>query len=251
MSKNIDKKLVGYITACYPNNNFTVDLSLSMKEVGVDTLELGIPFSDPVADGPVIEKANLIALNNGFKLKDLFDVSSKIAPHMDTLWMGYMNPFYKYGVENFLQKAQELGVSGTIIPDLPFEMAENVLPLYEKYNKANISFVAPTDSQERIKEIISDSKKFIYMVAYAGITGSGQSENLSKIIENVRKYTKTPLYIGFGVDENTCKEKAKGVDGVIVGSAFVKHIIDDSLSNNEKISKITALAKEIKEKINE
>jgi tryptophan synthase alpha chain len=222
-----------------------------MKEAGVDTLELGIPFSDPVADGPVIEKANLLALNNGFKLDDLFEVSSKIAPSMDTLWMGYMNPFYRYGIENFLQKADDFGITGTIIPDVPFEMAENILPLYEKYNKANISFVAPTDSEERIKEIITDSKKFIYMVAYAGITGSGQSEDLSTIIENVRKYTSTPLYIGFGVDQKTCKEKSQGVDGVIVGSAFVKHIIDDSLSNNEKITKITAIAKEIKEKINE
>ena len=251
MSENSDKKLVGYITACLPDNNFTIDLALSMKDAGVDTLELGIPFSDPVADGPVIEKANLKALNNGFKLKDLFEVSLKIAPSLDTLWMGYMNPFYKYGIENFLKKADEYGIAGTIIPDVPFEMAENILPLYKKYNKSNISFVAPTDSEERIKEIISDSEKFVYMVAYTGITGSGQKEDLSTIINNVRKYTKTPLYIGFGVDSNTCKEKVQGVDGVIVGSAFVKHIIDDSLSNAEKITKITAIAKEIKEKIND
>lgn len=251
MNNNIDKKLVGYITASLPENNFTVDLALSMKESGVDTLELGVPFSDPVADGPVIEKANHMALNNGFKLSDLFEVSSKIAPNMDTLWMGYMNPFFKYGIENFLKKAEELGVNGTIIPDVPFEMAEDLLPLYKKYNKSNISFVAPTHNENRIKKVVTNSEKFIYMVAYAGITGSGQKEDLSLVIENVRKYTKTPLYIGFGVDEKTCKEKAKGVDGVIVGSAFVKHIIDDSLSNSEKINRITSLAKEIKEKINE
>ena len=245
------KKLVGYITSSLPSNNFTVDLAFSMKDAGVDILELGIPFSDPVADGPVIEKANLIALENGFKLKDLFEVSSKIAKDIDTLWMGYMNPFYHYGMEKFLQKAQEFGVNGTIIPDLPFEMAQNYSDLFTKYNKSNISFVAPTDSEERIKELVSDAQKFIYMVAYAGITGSGQSEDLSKIIDNVRKYTTTPLYIGFGVDEKTCKEKAKNVDGVIVGSAFVKHIIDDSLSNDEKIKKISSIAKEIKEKINE
>jgi len=250
MSEN-SKKLVGYITASIPDNNFTVDLALSMKEAGVDTLELGIPFSDPVADGPVIEKANLIALNNGFKLNDLFEVSSKIAPNLDTLWMGYMNPFYKYGIENFLKKADEFGVNGTIIPDVPFEMAQDLKPLYEKYNKSNISFVAPTHTEERIKQVVSDSQKFIYMVAYAGITGSGQSEDLTSLIENVRKYSNTPLYIGFGVDEKTCKEKSVGVDGVIVGSAFVKHIIDDSLSNDEKIRKISSLAKEIKEKINE
>ena len=245
------KKLVGYITSSLPSNNFTVDLASSMKDAGVDIFDLGIPFSDPVADGPVIEKANLIALENGFKLKDLFEVSSKIAKDIDTLWMGYMNPFYHYGMEKFLQKAQEFGVNGTIIPDLPFEMAQNYSDLFRKYNKSNISFVAPTDSEERIKELVSDAQKFIYMVAYAGITGSGQSEDLSKIIDNVRKYTTTPLYIGFGVDEKTCKEKAKNVDGVIVGSAFVKHIIDDSLSNDEKIKKISLITKEIKEKINE
>lgn len=245
------KKLVGYITSSVPNNDFCVDLALNMKESGVDILELGVPFSDPVADGPVIEKANQIALANNFGLKDLFEVSSKIAPNMDMLWMGYMNPFYNYGLENFLQKAEEFGVNGMIIPDLPFEEAQLVKPLFNKYNKANIAFVAPTHHENRIKEVVQNAQKFIYMVAYAGITGSGKSEDLTYIIDTVKKYSKTPLYIGFGVDEKTCKEKAKGVDGVIVGSAFVKHLIDDSLSYSEKITKITAIAKEIKEKINE
>ncbi|WP_424689256.1 MAG: tryptophan synthase subunit alpha [Halarcobacter ebronensis] len=245
------KKLVGYITSSVPDNNFSVDLALSMKEAGVDTLELGVPFSDPVADGPVIEKANQIALANNFSLNDLFEVSSKIAPNMDMLWMGYMNPFYNYGLENFLKKANEFGVNGMIIPDLPFEEAQLVKPLFDKYNKANIAFVAPTHHENRIKQVVQNAEKFIYMVAYAGITGSGQSEDLTYIIETVKKYSKTPLYIGFGVDEKTCKEKAKGVDGVIVGSAFVKHLIDTSLSNSEKIDRITKIAKEIKEKINE
>ncbi|MCP4969089.1 MAG: tryptophan synthase subunit alpha [Arcobacter sp.] len=245
------KKLVGYITSSIPENNFTVDLALSMKEAGVDTLEVGIPFSDPVADGPIIEKANEIALSSGFKLKDLFEVSSKIAPHMDMLWMGYMNPFYHYGIENFLKKADEYGVNGMIIPDVPNEEAILLNPLFRKYNKAQISFVAPTHSENRIKEVVSNAQKFIYMVAYAGITGSGKKEDLSIIIETVKKYSQTPLYIGFGVDAETCKEKSKGVDGVIVGSAFVKYLIDNSLSNNEKIKYISSLAKEIKEKIND
>ncbi|RXJ76484.1 tryptophan synthase subunit alpha [Arcobacter sp. F155] len=245
------KKLVGYITSSVPDNNFSVDLALSMKEAGVDTLELGVPFSDPVADGPVIEKANQIALANNFSLNDLFEVSSKIAPNMDMLWMGYMNPFYNYGLENFLKKADEFGVNGMIIPDLPFEEAQLVKPLFDKYNKANIAFVAPTHHENRIKQVVQNAEKFIYMVAYAGITGSGQSEDLTYIIDTVKKYSDTPLYIGFGVDEKTCKEKAKGVDGVIVGSAFVKHLIDTSLSNSEKIDRITKIAKEIKEKINE
>jgi len=245
------KKLVAYITSSVPDNNFCVDLALSMKDAGVDTLELGVPFSDPVADGPVIEKANQLALENNFTLNDLFEVSSKIAPNMDMLWMGYMNPFYNYGLENFLKKAQQYEVNGMIIPDLPFEEAQLVKHLFDKYNKSNIAFVAPTHHENRIKKVVENAQKFIYMVAYAGITGSGQNEDLTYIIETVKKYSNTPLYIGFGVDEKTCKEKAKKVDGVIVGSAFVKHLIDTSLSNSEKIAKITKLAKEIKQKINE
>jgi len=244
------KHLVGFITSSLPENNFTIDLALHMKEAGVDTLELGIPFSDPVADGPVIEKASLLALQKGFKLKDLFEVTSKIAPLMDTLWMGYMNPYFNYGMENFLQKGKEFNVAGSIIPDLPHEEGKKYKELFSNYDQALIDFVAPTDSFERIKQVTQNSNKFIYMVAYAGITGSGAKEDLSKIISNVRECTKTPLYIGFGVDENTAKEKAAGVDGVIVGSAFVKHLIDESLSYNEKITKITNIAKKIKEEIN-
>ncbi len=244
------KKLVGFITASLPSNNFTIDLALSMQESGVDTLELGIPFSDPVADGPVIEKASLTALEKGFKLKDLFDISSKIAPHMDTLWMGYMNPFFHYGMEEFLKKGKDFGISGSIIPDLPYEEAKVYKELFSEYNQSLIDFVAPTDSLDRIKTITSNSSKFIYMVAYAGITGSGAKEDLTKVIENVRSCTNTPLYIGFGVDEKTAKDKAKGVDGVIVGSTFVKHLIDTSLSNKEKIDRITQSAKNIKDIIN-
>jgi len=246
----MEKKLVGFITATLPSNNFTVDLALSMQEAGVDTLELGIPFSDPVADGPVIEKASLIALNNGFKLKDLFEVTSQIAPKMDTLWMGYMNPYFHYGVEEFLKKGQEYGVNGSIIPDLPYEEAKAYKDIFSQYNQSLIDFVAPTDSLERIKLITQNSSKFIYMVAYAGITGSGAKEDLTQIISNVRSCTNTPLYIGFGVDEKTAHEKIQGVDGVIVGSTFVKHLIDDSLSNNEKIAKIVQSAKNIKDIIN-
>jgi len=244
------KKLVGFITASLPQNNFTIDLALNMKEAGVDTLELGIPFSDPVADGPVIEKASLKALQNGFKLNDLFEVTSKIAPFMDTLWMGYMNPYFHYGMEKFLQKGKEFNISGSIIPDLPYEEGKKYKELFQKYDQALIDFVAPTDSFKRIKQTTQNSNKFIYMVAYAGITGSGVKEDLSQIISNVRECTQTPLYIGFGVDENTAKEKAVGVDGVIVGSTFVKHLIDDSLSYNEKTTRIIQAAKKIKEEIN-
>ncbi|WP_024955302.1 tryptophan synthase subunit alpha [Sulfurospirillum arcachonense] len=244
------KKLVAYITAGFPNNSFTIDLALALKESGVDSLELGIPFSDPVADGPIIEEANLIALKNGFKIEQLFEISSQIATQIDTLWMGYFNPFYHKGMDLFTDYAKEYGVSGFIIPDLPHEEAKVYTDLMNKKDLSLISFVAPTDSEQRIKQVVENSKKFIYLVAYAGITGSGASEDLSQTITNIRAVTSTPVYVGFGVDEKTAKEKAVGVDGVIVGSAFVKILLDNSLSNNEKIKKISNLAKVIKDTIN-
>ncbi len=245
------KKLVAYITTGYPSLDFTVDMALALGEAGVDTLELGVPFSDPVADGPVIEKANLYSLQNGFKLEHLFEVSNKIAPHIDTLWMGYFNPFYHRGMEFFIDKAQQAGVNGFIIPDLPYEEALLYQPIIKENNLSLIDFIAPTDTKDRIKMITQEAQKFIYLVAYAGITGSGKSENLEDTIAMIRDSSKTDIFVGFGVDENTAKEKAKGVDGVIVGSAFVKVLLDEHLSNTQKINKISNLAKEIKNKINE
>jgi len=247
----VGKKLVAYVTTGFPNKNFTIDLAFSLKEAGVDLLELGIPFSDPVADGPVIEAANLTALKNGFKIADLLEVSKEIAPKIDTLWMGYFNPFYHKGLDFFLDKAKEYGISGFIIPDLPHEEGRAYRQMFDEKDIALVDFVAPTDSKERIAAIVKNSKKFIYMVAYAGITGADKSESLEQVISAVRENTDTPLYIGFGVNEKTAKEKAKGVDGVIVGSAFVKILLQEDLTNSQKIANISALARSIKEMINE
>ncbi len=244
------KQLVGYITTGFPDKNFTADLALALSQNGVDSIELGVPFSDPVADGPVIEKANHKALELGFKFQDLLDVSAQVAQEADILWMGYFNLFYQYGMERLLPKAKELGVSGMIIPDLPHEEALLYKELFQANNVANISFVAPTDTPERIKEIVNDTQKFIYLVAYAGITGAGKSEDLQSIITSIKEYTQTPVYVGFGVNEKTAREKVKGADGVIVGSAFIQILLDESLSSSEKITNCSALAREIKEKIN-
>ncbi len=244
------KKLVAYITTGYPDLNFTEDVILSLKDAGADMIELGIPFSDPVADGPVIEEANLKSLECGFKINNIFEVSQKVAKEIDTFWMGYFNPFYQKGVEFMTQKAKEFGVKGFIIPDLPFEEASLYKNTVQSQDIALIDFVAPTDSQERIAEILKDSQKFIYMVAYAGITGSGKSEDLSLVINNVRRVTDTPLFVGFGVNVKTAKQKVEGVDGVIVGSEFVKVLLDDSINLTQKIKNISQIAKQIKAKIN-
>lgn len=244
------KNLVAFITSGYPEKNFSIDLSLALGESGVDTLELGVPFSDPVADGPLIEKANHKALELGFKFKHLLEITEVVAPRVDTLWMGYFNSFYQQNMDKLLPLAKGLKLSGMIIPDLPHEEALAYKDLFKANNISNISFVAPTDGDERIKEIVSDAQKFIYMVAYTGITGSGKAEDLQPFLQNIKKYTQTPVYVGFGVNEKTAKEKVKGADGVIVGSAFVDILLKDSLNYTQKISQCSDLARIIKDKIN-
>jgi len=244
------KKLVAYITSGYPEKSFSIDLALSLGNNGVDTIELGVPFSDPVADGALIEKANHKALELGFKFKDLLDISKETAKSVDTLWMGYFNSFYQQNMQLLIPKAKEMGVNGLIIPDLPHEEALLYKDLFEQNNIANISFVAPTDSPQRIKEVVRDAKKFIYMVAYTGITGSGKAEDLQPFLSSIKQYTDTPVYVGFGVNAKTAKEKITGADGVIVGSAFIEILLDQSTSYTQKIDRCSELAKILKNEIN-
>ncbi len=244
------KKLVAFITSGYPEKSFSIDLALALSQNGVDTLELGVPFSDPVADGPLIEKASHKALELGFKFQDLLEISKEIAPNIDTLWMGYFNSFYQQNMDKLIPLAQKIGVNGLIIPDLPHEEALTYKSLFTNNSVANISFVAPTDSDSRIKEVVSEAQKFIYMVAYTGITGSGLSEDLQPFLDSIKKHTSTPVYVGFGVNPKTAKEKIKGADGVIVGSAFIDVLLRDELSYTQKIQKCSELAKIIKNEIN-
>ena len=244
------KKLVAYITSGYPEKSFSIDLGLALGESGIDTLELGVPFSDPVADGPLIEKANHRSLELGFKFAHLKEISQAIAPNVDTLWMGYFNSFYQQDMDKLIPYAKDIGVSGLIIPDLPHEEALAYKDLFNSNNVSNISFVAPTDSEERIKEVVSDAQKFIYMVAYTGITGSGKAEDLQPFLSSIKKYTPTPVYVGFGVNAKTAKDKVEGADGVIVGSAFIDILLKETLNYTQKIKECSELAKIIKNEIN-
>jgi len=244
------KNLVAYITSGYPEKSFSIDLSLALGENGVDTLELGVPFSDPVADGPLIEKANHKALDLGFKFEHLLEISKEVAPKVDTLWMGYFNSFYQQNMDKLIPYASEIGVNGLIIPDLPHEEAKKYKNLFDTNNMSNISFVAPTDSEQRIAEVVSEAKKFIYMVAYTGITGSGKAEDLQPFLESIKKYTPTPVYVGFGVNAKTAKSKVEGADGVIVGSAFIDILLRENLNYSQKIKECSTLASIIKNEIN-
>ena len=244
------KNLVAFITSGYPEKSFSVDLALALGENGVDTLELGVPFSDPVADGPLIEKANHKALELGFKFQHLLEISQAVAPKVDTLWMGYFNSFYQQDMSKLIPLAREIGVNGLIVPDLPHEEALLYSELFRSNNMANISFVAPTDSDARIQEVVRDAQKFIYMVAYTGITGSGQAEDLQPFLNSIKKHTPTPVYVGFGVNAKTAKAKVEGADGVIVGSAFIDILLRDNLNYSQKIKECSELANIIKNEIN-
>jgi len=244
------KKLVAFITSGYPEKSFSIDLALALGENGVDTLELGVPFSDPVADGPLIEKANHKALELGFKFEHLLDISKEVAPKVDTLWMGYFNSFYQQNMDKLIPLAKEISVNGLIIPDLPHEEALAYSGLFKTNNIANISFVAPTDSEQRIKEVVSQAQKFIYMVAYTGITGSGKAEDLQPFLDSIKKYSQAPVYVGFGVNAKTAKDKIIGADGVIVGSAFIDILLKENLNYSQKIKDCSELAKIIKNEIN-
>jgi tryptophan synthase alpha chain len=246
------KLLTAYITAGFPDASFSVDLALSMKSAGADILELGVPFSDPMADGPIIEEANLLALQNGFKTPIIFDITRQISREITTYWMGYFNPFHHKGMDYFAARALECGASGFIIPDLPYEEAAPYKKLLEGMGLNLVSFVAPTDGRERAQLIVREAKGFIYLVAYAGITGSGKDEDLRPIIDDIKAANAdTPLFVGFGVNEKTAREKARHADGVIVGSAFVKVLLDESLTKTQKIAKIADLTRTIKSMINE
>ena len=220
------KKLVAFITSGYPEKSFSVDLALALGGSGVDTLELG------------------------FKFQDLLEISKEVAPKIDTLWMGYFNSFYQQNMDKLIPLAREIGVNGLIIPDLPHEEALKYSQLFIDNSMANISFVAPTDSEERIKEVVSQAQKFIYMVAYTGITGSGVSEDLQPFLASIKRNTPTPVYVGFGVNPKTAREKVQGADGVIVGSAFIDVLLQENLNYSQKIAHCAELAKIIKNEIN-
>ena len=243
------KKVVAYLTVGYPDKNFTLDLIAQLSE-HIDILELGVPFSDPVADGEIIEKANGLALQNGIKFQDVLEIATKT--QIPNYLMGYFNSFYNQNINTLIPQLEKNQINGLIIPDLPFEESSAYQQLFTKHSRDLIPFIAPTDDENRIKQILANDKsRFIYLVAYAGITGSGKSEVLDEVIANIRRYSNQELFIGFGVNEKTAKEKAKNVDGVIVGTAFIKTLLNEKLSHSEKISQIVQSAKNIKSLINE
>jgi tryptophan synthase alpha chain len=218
-----------YFTAGYPQLNNTVEVAEALEKAGVDFLEIGFPYSDPVADGPTIQHSSQRALENGMTLNELFSQLEELRKKVSipVLLMGYANPMVQYGVERFCQKAAEVGVDGVIVPDLPmYEYESMYQPIFAKYGLSNIFLVTPQTSEERIHKIDGLSNSFIYLLSSSSITG--KSLEVSESIENYYRRIKAmdlknPKIIGFGIsDHKTYTKACQYANGAIVGSAFVK-----------------------------
>lgn len=220
------RAFIPYIAGGDPSVEVTERLVEGFAEVGVDVVEVGVPFSDPIADGPSIEAATQRALVRGISLPKILEMVARLRSRTDIplLLMGYYNPFFCYGLERFCEDAQSAGVDGVIIPDLPPEDAEEFLIPARKYGLATIFLVAPTSPPERIRLVSEVTRGFLYVVSLTGVTGARRilSEDLVPTLKRVRSVTDKPICVGFGVSTSEqAREVAWLADGVIVGSAVV------------------------------
>lgn len=222
------KAFIAFLTAGDPNADCTVEYILEMERAGADLIEIGIPFSDPTAEGVVIQDANIRSLKNGMTTDGAFEIVRRVREksQIPLAFMTYANPVFHYGYDRFFDKCKELGVDAIIIPDLPFEEKLEMEEPANARDVALISMIAPT-SESRIQEIASEAKGFIYVVSSMGVTGvrSEIKTDLSAIVESIRKVTDVPCAIGFGISTpEQAKSMAAVSDGAIVGSAIVKII---------------------------
>lgn len=224
-----------YFTAGFPNLNDTCTIIEELEKAGADIIEIGIPFSDPLADGPVIQQSSEIALRNGMSIALLFeqikDIRNKVS--IPLVLMGYLNPVLQYGIEKFCREAEAIGIDGFIIPDLPLDIyGDEYKALFEKHNLYNIFLITPQTSTERIHLIDQSSKGFIYMVSSSATTGAktGFSGEQLNYFERIKELNlKHPTLTGFGISSNkSYTEACNYSSGVIIGSAFIKHIANSS-----------------------
>ncbi len=227
-----DKKILSiYFTAGYPELNDTVNIIQDLEKNGVDLIEIGLPFSDPLADGPTIQESSTAALKNGMNTELLFEQLKDIRKSVSIplIIMGYFNPVFQYGVEAFCKRCKEIGVDGLILPDLPLDVyLQDYEATFKKYGLINIFLITPQTSDERIRKIDDASNGFIYMVSSASTTGatSGFGTEQQAYFERIAALDlNNPQIVGFGINNaETFNQATRTTSGAIIGSAFIKHL---------------------------
>ncbi|WP_264549620.1 tryptophan synthase subunit alpha [Flavobacterium sp. N2820] len=234
-----DKKVLSiYFTAGFPKLNDTVSIIQELEKNDVDMIEIGLPFSDPLADGPIIQESSTIAIENGMTTSLLFEQLKEIRKtvQIPLIIMGYFNPVLQFGMEKFCQKCAEVGIDGLIIPDLPLQIYETEYKtIFEKYNLKNIFLITPQTSLERMLQIDAISDSFIYMVSSAAVTGSQSgfgTEQLEYFKRIAKMKLKNPQIIGFGIkDLTTLNQATEFQKGAIIGSAFINFLKKNPVTN--------------------
>ena len=242
------KAFIGFLTAGDPTIEKTVDFILTMEDAGCDLIEIGIPFSDPMAEGVVIQDANVRALKHNTTTDDVFDIVKAVREKSDIplVFLTYINPVFFYGYEKFFKRCNELEVDGIISPDLPYEEKGEITDIAQKNDVDVISLIAPT-SKERIQMIANDATGFIYVVSSLGVTGmrSEIKTDLESILEDIRDVCDLPLAVGFGINTpEQARDIGKIADGVIVGSAIVKIIEKYGEDANDALKEYVSSMKE-------
>jgi tryptophan synthase alpha chain len=232
--------LVAYVTCGDPDVETTIAVILAAVEAGADVIELGVPFSDPVADGPVIQAASERALTAGTSVKDVLEVAREVRRHTDVglIVFSYMNPLLRYGLERFCADASSAGVDGVLVTDLPVEEAGPYLSAMAKYNLDPVFLAAPTSPDARLKLIANHSRGFVYAVSRTGVTGTRQevAGDARELVTRLRKDTKLPIAVGFGVSSaEQFAEVGRFADAVVVGSAIMQRVFDNPGNEAEAV----------------
>lgn len=252
MSESNETLLVPYMVAGYPSYERSLEVFELFAEEGADIIEIGMPFSDPLADGIVIQKASTISLSKGNKLEDVFRLVSFLRKSMEIpiVLMGYLNPIYKMGIDSFLSNCAQAGVDGLIIPDLTPEEADEFVTSAHERNISTIFLVAPNTTDERIKTIAELSTDFVYCVSLLGVTGSndGLPEDIGNYLTHVKKLSGRKTLVGFGVNSRqTAAQLMPFADGIVIGSAIVERVNGEESSLND----LRTFLKELRETLDQ
>jgi tryptophan synthase alpha chain len=232
--------LIPFITAGDPDLATTAQALIALDRAGADIIELGVPYSDPLADGPVIQAAATRALNNGVKLADVLEVVAKVSPEIKApiILFTYYNPILNLGIPEFLRRIVAAGVKGLVVPDLPLEESTTLLEPASLMGIEVIMLVAPTSPPDRMKAIAASAQGFVYLVSVTGVTGmrEGMGSNVAGILNQLRSLTDKPIAVGFGISDPIQAKQIKelGADGVIVGSAMVKKLAAEGVDAIEQ-----------------